>query len=514
MTTDQAKRWGATRTTAMVVAVGVLLVVALLAVYRLADPFVGDHAVFFEYAKAQDRGAILYVDRWDPKGPFLSWFYLAAGRLAGFSEVGLRLFELGYQLTFAATLIVTLQGWLRNRWLEILAPIATIGVYYATTDIRQLTQSEFLIAFPLFVALWLAARPWGTARNRRIALFGAGVCAALVVGFKAPFAPFIVVGWLLSLWTARDPLTVRSVAVDRILPALAGGALVAVAVALWFAMQGALEELLWTVFVFPFSTSGATAPLGRLASSAAWYGVAAAPWLVLAAAAWVRWRGRREEWLTVQLVGWVVVAAVVILVQRFSWWDYHFTLFIVPIGLLAVRGADGLIVAVRDAWRPVVTVVLALVLFVTPGLVVLSRLATSGFAQITILTALDDQDRLRAHQRGISEKYDQILTEIAALEARGATPGPIYVVGDPLRIVLWDREQAIALSPWMWEYLEESQWRELPGQLAEGQPVYLYIEDSERRYVEAGSPETLAWIAANYDPIDIGETGMWYERRP
>jgi hypothetical protein len=514
MTTIQAERGGPTGTAAVVVAVGVLVAIVLLGIYRLADPFVGDHAVFFEYAKAQDQGAILYVDRWDPKGPFLSWFYLAAGRLVGFSEVGLRLFELAYQLAFAATLIVTLRGWLRRRWLEILAPIATIGVYYATTGIRQLTQSEFLIAFPLFLALWLAARPWGSARSRRLALFGAGVCAALVVGFKAPFAPFIVVGWLLSLWTARDPLTVRSVLVDRVLPAVAGGVLVAGVVAVWFAMHGALEELLWTVFLFPFSTSGTAAPLGRLAASATWYGIAAAPWLVLAAAAWVRWRGRREEWLTVQLVAWVVVAAAVILVQRYSWWDYHFTLFIVPIGLLAVRGADGLIVAVRDGWRPVVSVVLALVLFATPALVVLTRLATTGFAQLTILTALHDQDRLREHQRSISEKYDQILSEIDALEARGARPGPVYVVGDPLRIVLWDREQAIPLSPWMWEYLEESQWRDLPGQLAEGQPVYLYVEDSERQYVEAGSPETLAWLEANYVPTGIGETGMWYERRP
>lgn len=513
MTGIEVDRTGTTQRTSLI-AVGVLIAIALLAIYRIADPFIGDHAVFLEFAIAQDQGAILYVDRWDPKGPFLSWFFLLAGKTVGFTEPGVRTFELGYQLVFAAAMIIALRGWLRRRWLELLAPIATIGAYYATTGIRQLTQTEFLVAFPTFLSLWLAARPWGSTRTRRLALFASGLCAAVVAAFKLPLVAIIIVGWLLSLWTARDQLTIRSVLIDRILPAAAGGVLVVGMIAAWFATQGALDELVWAAFVFPLTASGDEAPLGRLAGSAIWYAIAAAPWLVLAAAFWVRWRGRRDEWLTIQLIGWVASAVPLILAQRYSWWDYHFTLFIVPVGLLAIRAADGLLNAVRDAWRPVATAVLALVLFATPPIVVLTRLAVDGFAQLTILTAVDDQARLREHQRAMSDKYDEVLTEVAALDARGAQPGPIYVFGDPLRIVLWGREQAVSLSPWMWEYVARPQWAALHDELAEARPVYLYLGDSERRYVQAGSPETLAWIDANYDPLGIGETGMWYERRP
>jgi hypothetical protein len=500
-------------TGAAMAAIGVLLVIVLLAVYRVADPFIGDHAIFLEYAEAQDRGAILYVDRWDPKGPALTWFFLLAGRVAGFSEVGVRLFEIGYQLAFAVILMLATRGWLRHRWLELMAPIAAIGAYYAMTGTRQLTQTEFLIAFPLFLALWLAARPWTSSRTRRSALFAAGVAAGVVVSFKIPFAPIVAVGWALSLWAAPDRWTVGTLLRDRVVPALLGGLLVVGAIALWFAIHGALDELLWAMLVFPLSSTGATAPLGRLADSAAWYLLAFAPWLALAAAAWVRWRGRHEEWLTVQLVAWVVVGAVVILVQRFSWWDYHFTLFIVPVGLLAVRGADGLIVAVRDAWRSVVAVVLALVLFATPALAVAMRLAATGFAQLSILTQLDDRDQVRAHQRSLSAKYDQVLTEIAVLEAHGARPGPIYTFGDPLRILLWGREQAVPLSPWMWEYVTEPQWRALPGDLAEAAPAYVYVEDSLLPLMERRSSAILDWLASTYDAVLESPSGTWYERR-
>jgi hypothetical protein len=513
MATLQIGRSGSVGTGAAMAAVGVLLVLLLLAVYRIADPFIGDHAIFLEYAEAQDHGALLYVDRWDPKGPALTWFFLLAGRVAGFSEVGVRLFEIGYQLAFAAALIVATRGWLRRHWLELMAPIAAIGAYYAMTGTRQLTQTEFLIAFPLFLALWLAARPWPSPRTRRLALFAAGVTAGVVVSFKIPFAPIIAVGWALSLWTARDQWTVGSVVRDRVAPAVAGAAVVIGAIALWFGIHGALDELLWAMIAFPLSTTGATAPLGRLAGSAAWYVVAFAPWLALAAAAWVRWRGRHEEWLTVQLVSWVVVGTVVILVQRFSWWDYHFTLFIVPVGLLAVRGADGLIVAARDAWRSAIAVVLALFLFATPALAVATRLAIHGFEQLAILTELGDRDRVRDYQRGLSEKYDQVLTEIATLEARGARPGPIYTFGDPLRILLWGREQAVPLSPWMWEYVTEPQWGDLPADLAEAAPVYVYVERGLVPLVEKKAPAILSWLSSDYDAVLETPSGMWYERR-
>jgi hypothetical protein len=498
----------------VVAAIAGLAVVAGLGAARLADPFHGDQSLFLQYAEAMGRGAVLYTDIWDNKQPGIFAFYLVAGSIAGFTEFGVRLTELAYQLVFSAVLIVTVRPWLRTWWLAALAPIVTVGAYYATTGTWHLTQTEFVVAFPMYLGLWLAASPWPTTRRRRVALAVAGACAGIVVAFKLVLAPIILVGWLVSLWTSPGPLSVRSVIADRVAPAALGGVVVVGALVASFAVAGALDAFAWATFAYPVVATAeiAMAPWSRLARSAAWYATASAPWLILAAAAGVRWRGRQREWMTVQLVVWIVMGVAAVLVQRFSWWEYHFILFIVPVGLLAIRGADGIIAAVRPDRRHATALVLAIVLVAAPVAASGVRLGTAGVAPIEVLGSAGDEAALLAHHRATSDTYDEIWRDTRFLLEPDAIPGPIYVFGDPLYLQLSDRVQAIPTHGWAWEMLVGAQWASLPGELDAAGPAYVYLDDDYRGLVEDRAPAVSTWLAARYEAIGGVGDGIWYER--
>ena len=137
-----------------------LLLVGLLGAFGLPRPLHGDQALFMLGAQGMSAGKVLYVDFWDLKQPGVFLFHLAAGQLFGFSEVGLHLFELGYLLLFSALLMWTLRPTFATPWFSCLVPIATVGAYYVVAKSWHQTQLEMLVAFPLYLSLWLVSTPW------------------------------------------------------------------------------------------------------------------------------------------------------------------------------------------------------------------------------------------------------------------------------------------------------------------------------------------------------------------
>ena len=135
-----------------------LFLVLVLGALRLPAPFTGDQALFTTAGEAITAGAKLYRDIWDIKQPGIFFFYQAAGRLFGFTEVGVHLFELFYQLAFALVLVRTLSRYFESRAALALVPLLTVGFYYAISDDWSLTQLEALAGFPLYVCLWSALR--------------------------------------------------------------------------------------------------------------------------------------------------------------------------------------------------------------------------------------------------------------------------------------------------------------------------------------------------------------------
>src|SRR6478672_5676630 len=109
------------------IVVGAVLTIGAL---YLPQPFDGDQALFATGAWEMSRGAVLYRDFWDIKQPGIFLFYLLAGKLFGFHEVGIHAFELLYMMAFAVVMLVTLRRYYENRSVGALVPLLSVGVYY------------------------------------------------------------------------------------------------------------------------------------------------------------------------------------------------------------------------------------------------------------------------------------------------------------------------------------------------------------------------------------------------
>ncbi len=136
----------------------VLIIIVILGVLSLRDGFSGDQALFLIYSKAINNGAVLYRDVWDIKQPGIFVFYLIGGKIFGFNEVGIHLFELIYWLGLSLIMIFGLKSYFQNSLFAVLTPLFTIGIYYSVSGGLHWTQAEALVCFPLFMSLYFYGR--------------------------------------------------------------------------------------------------------------------------------------------------------------------------------------------------------------------------------------------------------------------------------------------------------------------------------------------------------------------
>ena len=169
--------------TRLIVIALVIGVIAILGLSRLADPFTGDQALFLQGARAMARGAVLYREFWDIKPPGIFLFYYVAGRLFGFSEMGVHSFELLWMILFAAILMSAVSKSFGNR-IACLTALFTICPYYLLGSFWDLTQPEAIVALPMFVVLAALQNTCATNRHRPLWLLLAGCASGIVFLFK------------------------------------------------------------------------------------------------------------------------------------------------------------------------------------------------------------------------------------------------------------------------------------------------------------------------------------------
>jgi hypothetical protein len=494
---------------------GGLSFVLIVGALCLATPLCGDTAQFLLSARMMQDGAVLYADFWDIKQPGIYWFYLLAAQTVGFDQLSIRAFELMVLACFAVLLIAALWRYYGHRWLAAVVPVASVGSYYSAATDWQLTQPEFIVTFPIFCSAWLLGRTYRSLRAARAGWLLSGVLAGVAVVFKLVFAAFFVT-FLLIAWFCqcqqKRPTSMRRSFFSLLAPFSAGVAIVLAAVAHYFAAHGALEELLWNSFVFPGLTmqQGQLAPLSRLVSMASWFTRAMAPWLIFAAVGLSRIVRREEPALTKLMGGWLVAGIVVILVQRFSWWPYHTLLLLTPVAVLAIRGIDLALGRIERSVRWRTGPMELALLFVLPGLTAMGHHALDK-AEPLLRTVLVGNGDIEAYRREVNPDYARIADDVAAVRSDDPA-GPIYVFGSPLYYLHFDRTQAIPMHGWGWEFAVEEQWRALPHQLADGKPAFIYVSREVRPLIERRSPETSAFLSANYTLIKQDAFGSFHRR--
>ncbi len=498
--------------------IGTIFLIGLL---HLAQPIYDDQALFIIGAEAINKGAVLYRDFWDIKQPGIFLFYLMAGKLFGFNEVGAHAFELLYLTAFSIVLMKTMKKYYRQAWLASLAPLFTVGIYYGVAGISQLGQVEGLVSFPMFLCLWFAYTASQEAQFRGARFFVSGLMGGIALIFKLMFAPIVLAFWVTTLGSmmlGEGRRAIKSVAVNG--AAVFAGVFIPLSVMFaYFARAGALDVVYYTFFVYPPRAIAILphAGPGRLFDGLQWFFSHFAPVMALAlVGAWTS-LSKRANLLTTNLVLWVIVGSSVIGLQRLSWWRYQYLLLFLPLGLLAVKGIEALWPEPKDAGSDTVWTAHQLVLPILSLVLLFSPILNSFLMKSLVLASyrfhvINREER----QRYQSDKflypdslYPSTIQEVEFLSGPDSMPGEIYVAGSPMFYFLSGRHQAIALNGELDFFLPE-QWRGLEEGLNQTKPAYIFVASMYRDLFEKNTPGTVRFLAANYCVFRTSSRGTWY----
>ena len=490
-----------------------IAVLSLLAATRLLHPLEGDGALFLTAAKMIGDGAVLYVDFWDVKQPGIYYFYWLAGIAFGFTFEGVHLLQVVYWAIVGALMFFLVRPYLVHSWIAIVAPLAFLGTYFAHARIAYLAQVEIIANGPLLlsaVLLAATADSAGASRNCRLVL--AGIFGALVVLLKLALAPILFAFFLVhSAICFSKQTAISTIARDAFFVFL-GGASVLLAVAFALYWDGGLNGAIEASFqVGPdWALNAPEAPFSRLILGARSISVSFAAWagfaLIGLACAW----SPKQRPLNLQCMAWIGAALFCILIQRFSWWPYHWQLLYLPFALFAMLGADCALdwLGRRLALGEGAKVAIAIVAFVP---------ALFGYTQVVadrvLLLQEHEEEISRSDFDGfrvsVSEVYADAI-EIAAALSANAEPGSIYVMGDPLVYVVTGKEQAVPVHGWSLELFSPLIWARLVRELMTERPEAIFVASYYKPLLNAKAPVIRDFLDSNYILGPKLSHGDWY----
>ncbi len=485
-----------------------LTLVAIAGSVHLPQPISGDAALYQLGAIAMSQGDVLYRDFWDLKKPGIYLFHLAAGELFGHDEFGLHLFELIYLLGLSALLLVALRDVFRTKVLRWMAPLATVGAYYVVSSDFHLTQPAILVSLPVFLTGWMAMKSGEGLLRRWLWSAGAGMAGACALLFKDSLVPLVLTLLVAGPFLAGDRTPLRRIGLSLgILAASLGFVL------LWMGLHGAGEEFLWTVFQYPSQAMALhqVRPLYRLRDSLTWFAQHFWPFGLAVLLVPLGWQGLRREREFTMCALWLGVGFVCIVLEPFAWWQFDMLLLTVPLGLLALRGIDGLIefLAGHQEWsfpNRLAFVAAAVSLLVLPAVGDWSEKAG------TLTTWSSSTGGALGLQLRVSPRYREIWTSTRFLDAADALPGPIYVFGDPLVLRIAGRESAGRVNGWGWEIFLPEQWVEIEREFRAAPPSYIFIDHEYQALVVERAPSLLPWLAETYVVQSEDSLGTWHRR--
>ncbi len=512
-------------------AVLVLLIVGLIAVLSLRDGFSGDQALFLTYSKAINSGAILYKDVWDIKQPAIFVFYLIAGKLFGFSEVGVHLLEIIYWFGLCLILITGLRNYFSNPFFAVVTPLFTIGIYYSVSGSLHLTQVESLVCFPLFMSLWFCQKFLENPDKKSLLLLS-GLLGGIVVTFKLMFIAILFAFWFclfVYCYFLFSKAETKQILVSIGVTLL--GLLIPIALVIfYFAQNNALGDLWYTTFVYPYDAVITITTMENrdqvLKNGLEWFFKSYFPVISLTLifllfnikSLFIGWRYkeklalRRENFLFTNLVTWAFSGFAVILIQRLSWWEYHYSLLMVPLGILAVKGVEKLFVEIKASakLRPktpayIFTAVIIMVLFVPTARRLMNKIRQSS--QIEMI-------KIGNRQFGVTGDAAADYKSISADTAFLTTENPraaIFVVSNPLYYYLSDSPPVFSSNGAMSDMFTDFEWKRLDREMSEKLPKYIFLETRWIQTITEESPTFMNTVNKNYSIYATGDRGSFYK---
>jgi hypothetical protein len=362
-----------------------------------------------------------------------------------------------------------------------------------------------------------------TGSRQALWLFISGLTAGLALLLKFMFLPIFVGFWFIVLWrnvAAKEKRQLATVFAIG-LPVALGVLIPLLAMKAHLAYQGALQIALWTFFIYPVNAVNEwplNTNLGTLTDGVMWFLRHFAPLLALSFFAVHSSVAGWKNHITQSLILWVLLGSLVILVQRLSWFQYHFMLLFVPLGILGARGMDILWARLQQTRSPIPTwqrrVILPLAFFFlfepiwTAAVIRSITVTRHGF--------LTRSDR-GAYQANISKQYAEALKEVVFLREPESSPGDIYVFADSLYYYLSGRYPAV---PILTRRLAPPElWARILERLHQTRPVYIFVHRTSLEEYRQFTPRAVPYIDAavgfidrNYSILSESNVGIWYIR--
>jgi hypothetical protein len=232
---------------------------------------------------------------------------------------------------------------------------------------------------------------------------------------------------------------------------------------------------------------------------------------------------RPRSLFDVNLLLWCVAGAFVFSIQRWSYYQYHYPLFMVPLGIWAARGLElvaPLLTMDGDSAerraRRFAALASVLLLFSGPIWTVGVKvffLANDGFA-------LTRAGRIR-HMSRVSRRhfYPEILVATSFVSQPETRRGPIYVIGNPLYNWLSGRAQALPRhGSVLVDFMTKQEWEDVTARLTAAPPAYIFVQKGyfERLLHPPGSGAAAIFfnmLATDYAKVHEGDFGAWYAPR-
>ena len=503
----------------------VFLCVLTLGTTSLPVPFGGDQGLNLLIGQEIAEGGAPYRNVWDLKHPGIFFFFAAGGSLFGFNEFGIHLFELIWMMALALLARVAAAQWLEDRISVSLAPLLTVGIYYTVARELHLTQTESVVGLPLLLSLWCALKALQARGHTKSWLFASGVAAGVAMVFKIPYIAIPITFWLLTIreLSLRKGETLWR-AGSLVVPSVLAGALVPVVATLTYLLEkGLWADAYWSFVTHPADAAAQT-PLDpqRLYYAGRFWMTSWSPALALAAFGAGAALRRRVDLMNAGLCAWLFAGLLLILMQVISWWEYHFFLLFVPVGLLATRGVQEGLRALRIAAEPGASVLrytlamIAFLLLFAPQLIPMG----GRVAQVWSSRPLPlSQDAVAAYHARRHPEYASIQSRTAFLREPGSHSGSIYVFDWPVYYLYAARRPAIPwISPWF--HPTDRPWKHLLEDLDHARPPYVRVSAEGLQGIVGHRPslrdEVLAivpFIESRYEVLSQDEGGTWYIRR-
>ena len=491
-----------------------LLVLIILALINLPFPFCYDQSFFLLGAKEMDKGLILYRDFWDIKQPGIFYFYYYGGKIFGFTLVGIHLFELFYWVLFYFILLWFLQKFqiFKNPELSYIAPLMIVGSYYSFGIPRFFTQVEALVNLPLLAILIINYLFLKTKSYKSMWMLLSGICGGVVLFYKIIFAPIIIVFWLvLFVQFNRDydylPIRAR-LGYFALIPL---GILIPWTPFLIYSYNNHLWELcLDTFFILPakiieYSEKATLSQLYQAIKGFPLNLSLITPFAIIALL-----YIKKNNSFFIGMVLWVLIGFIVILMQRTSWFTYHFQIFYTPNIFLALLTTDLILIKLsKITFNTKIHFFLKVLIFILLNFFAIKKTAEKIKTLHNYNYAIKEKDRISL---GLTDELNKKAYEASQyLNNQKSENCPIFSIQSPLIYYYTGRIQATSQNGFSIRLLIPEQLDLLLSELKEKKPCYLYVQKSQENYLTSKGEKIIFWINNNYQIATRDIEGTWYK---